>query len=114
MTTIWWRDIPAQVNVVVGDSKAQRILDQRFQVAIDRAAMIAGKINTDDYVQEWRQSAVAIDLAANPGGDVTALAEAERLQALFDSSVLNAVVENGGWKLDRLLDDAGNSVEPLA
>ncbi|MGZ4966108.1 MAG: virulence factor, partial [Chthoniobacterales bacterium] len=44
LTTIWWRDIPAQV-VAARDRRTQHkiVLHRRFQVAIDRAAVQAGK-----------------------------------------------------------------------
>ena len=43
MTTVYWRDIPAQVIVKKGRESAKVMLSQRFQEAIDRAAMRAGK-----------------------------------------------------------------------
>ena len=55
LVTIFWRDIPAQVLVKKGRSKAKRQLPQRFQVAIDRAAMRAGKGGSDAYMNEWRR-----------------------------------------------------------
>ena len=33
-------------------------LSRRFQVAIDRAAMAAGKHTYDEYIGEWRRTAV--------------------------------------------------------
>ena len=38
---VFWRDIPAQVLVRRGRDKAKVMLSNRFQVAIDRAAMRA-------------------------------------------------------------------------
>ena len=43
LTTILWRDIPSQVIVRAGRNKAKQQLSHRFQAAIDRAAMRAGK-----------------------------------------------------------------------
>lgn len=51
---IYWRDIPAQVKVKAGRKRAGRPLPQRFPVAIDEAAMRAGKTESDDYLAEWR------------------------------------------------------------
>lgn len=54
---ICWRDIPAQVKVRSGGKRLGRPLSQRFQVAIDEAAMRDGKSGSDEYMAEWRMSA---------------------------------------------------------
>lgn len=63
VTVIWWRAIPAQVQVGSGRTRTRREMPARFQVAIDRAAMEAGLIGTDDYLTEWKRdtATVAID-----------------------------------------------------
>ncbi len=43
LTTIWWRDIPAQVIAKDRRQAHKVVLHPRFQVAIDKAAMRAGK-----------------------------------------------------------------------
>jgi len=55
LTVIWWRDIPAQVTAKEGRTRAARELEPRFQEAIDAAAMRAGLIGTDAYLEEWRR-----------------------------------------------------------
>ena len=55
LTVIWWRDIPAQVTAKEGRARAARELAPRFQEAIDAAAMRAGLIGTDAYLEEWRR-----------------------------------------------------------
>ncbi len=50
---IYWRDIPAQVKVKAGRQRAARPLSDRFQDAIDQAAMRAGKTDSDAYLEEW-------------------------------------------------------------
>ncbi len=52
---IWWRDIPAQVTAKEGRRSARAQLPERFQEAIDAAAMRAGLIGTDAYLGEWRR-----------------------------------------------------------
>ena len=52
---IWWRDIPAQVTAKEGRVSARAQLSERFQEAIDAAAMRAGLIGTDAYLAEWRR-----------------------------------------------------------
>ena len=51
-----WRDIPSQVKVGAGRARVSRPLGERFQHAIDEAAMRAGKSGSDDYLAEWRTS----------------------------------------------------------
>ena len=55
LTVIWWRDIPAQVTAKAGRASARAQLSDRFQEAIDAAAMRAGLIGTDAYLAEWRR-----------------------------------------------------------
>jgi hypothetical protein len=54
---ISWRDIPSQVIVKRGREAAKVQLSARFQEAIDRAAMRAGKGSSDAYLADWRRSA---------------------------------------------------------
>ena len=53
---IFWRDIPAQVKVRAGGKRFARKLTERFEQAIDQAAMQAGLAGTDAYLAEWRTS----------------------------------------------------------
>ena len=93
LITIYWRDIPAQVNTKSRTDKHQVLLKPRFQKAIDRAAMVAGITTASDYVNEWRRQAVTID------GDLAeaAQAEADRLEAEFDMARLDELVNTGGF-----------------
>jgi len=97
LVTILWRDIPAQVNAGSGSSRSQRVLPRRFQKAIDRAAMVAGKTTASEYVEEWRRESVAY--TGDP--EAAATAEAERLEAEFPLERLNEFVATGGWHPDR-------------
>ena len=45
VTIVYWRDIPAQVIVGKGRRGSKRQLEERFEQAIDRAAM---KVNAKD------------------------------------------------------------------
>ncbi len=54
---ISWRDIPAQVIVKRSRETAKVQLSQRFQEAVDRAAMRAGKGSSDAYLADWKRSA---------------------------------------------------------
>jgi hypothetical protein len=56
LTIISWRDIPAQVVVKRGRETAKVQLSPRFQEAVDRAAMRAGKGSSDAYLADWKRS----------------------------------------------------------
>jgi hypothetical protein len=90
---VYWRDIPAQVKVGSGRSRAARQMSLRFQEAIDRAAMRSGLFNTDDYLGEWRTSA-----AEEREGAPEAVAEAvaAEIEAAYDAARLEALAVNGG------------------
>ena len=98
LVTIYWRDIPAQINASAGAEKARAILGDRFQHAIDRAATVADKTETEAYVAEWRRLTRTIE------GDPQAAAEAERerIESEYDPERLEALVWSGG------VDEAGS------
>jgi hypothetical protein len=93
LIVVRWRDIPAQVIVKAGRRSAKRVLDDRFQQAIDRAAMRTGLRDTDAYLGEWRRTA-----GPAAGGDLEADADAAaaRLEAEYPAERLRALVANGG------------------
>ncbi len=92
MVTIYWRDIPAQVNASEGREKHQGMLSPRFQHAIDRAAGVAGLTDTDDYVQEWRRVTAPLD----GDGAAAVEAEVERLETEYHRDRLEELVAAGG------------------
>jgi len=94
VTIVYWRDIPAQVIVGKGRQGAKAPLPERFEQAIDRAAMKVGAKDTDAYLSEWRKAA-PYDVAGEPG-DV-ARAEAARIEAEYDGARIKALIENDGW-----------------
>lgn len=55
LITVYWRDIPAQVIGKAGRRTFKKQLSDRFQQAIDRAAMRAGRGSSDAYLSEWRR-----------------------------------------------------------
>lgn len=91
---VYWRDMPAQVIIKEGRKAARRQLPERFEQAIDMAAMRADKRETDAYLAEWRKS----DPVAIEGEDFEALAEAEakRIEAEFPQDRLVALANAGG------------------
>jgi hypothetical protein len=94
LTVIYWRDIPAQVTASDGDRNARVELGERFQQAIDAAAMEAGLIASDAYLEEWRTEsrACGIDLERE------AADEAERLESSHAPEALYALVRAGGHR----------------
>lgn len=88
LTLVFWRDIPAQVTMGKGRSATRVILAERFEQAIDRAAMKAGLSGTDAYLNEWRRVTV-------PGDDPAA--EAARIDAEYDTARLKALIAADGW-----------------
>src|SRR4030081_2612431 len=56
LIVISWRDIPAQVIAKQGRDAAKVQLSHRFQEAVDRAAMRAGKGSSDAYLADWARS----------------------------------------------------------
>ncbi|KQI69532.1 hypothetical protein AN189_03785 [Loktanella sp. 3ANDIMAR09] len=94
VTIIYWRDMPAQVMVGRG-RKAQKVqLPERFEQAIDRAAMKSGAAGTDDYLAGMRRG----DPYSVPGDDAAvAQAEAARLDAEYTADRLRALIATDGW-----------------
>ena len=92
LVTIWWRDIPMQVIARDRRQAHKVLLHPRFQVAVDKAAMKAGKKAASDYIDEMKRD------ARECGDDLEAEANAEaaRLEAAYTREVLAALVESGG------------------
>ncbi len=92
LITIWWRDIPMQVMARDRREAHKVQLHPRFQVAVDKAAMKAGKRAASDYVDEMRRSAreCGDDLEAEANGEAT------RLEAVYTKDVLAALIAAGG------------------
>lgn len=95
ITTLYWRDIPAQVIAGRGRRAAKHALPQRFEQAIDRCAMKVGARDSDAYLAEWRRVAEAAPDGADP--DHAARLRAEALDAEHDDARLRALIENDGW-----------------
>ena len=92
LTVISWRDIPAQVVARSGRTKARLELPKRFQVAIDRAAMNAGLVGADSYLDEWRRSSRPCDEDL----ETAVSEEVDRLVAAHPQEVIQSLVTNNG------------------
>lgn len=93
VTIVYWRDIPAQVIVGKGRRGAKKPLAERFEQAIDRAAMKAGARDTDAYLAEWRKAA-PYPVEGDPAE--VAEAEAARIEAEYDQERLKVLIANDG------------------
>jgi hypothetical protein len=93
LSIISWRDIPAQVVVKRGRESAKVQLSSRFQQAVDRAAMRAGRGSSDAYLADWQRSAprpCSDDLQAE------AAAEAARLEQRYSDEDLERLIRAKG------------------
>ncbi len=93
-TIIFWRDIPSQVVVKEGRTKGKTQLSKRFMVAIDRAAMRAGRQGSAEYLEDWRREIKTCQ------GDPQTIAEttAKEMEDFYSDEVLQTLVKNKGLK----------------
>ena len=103
VTIVYWRDIPAQVIVGKGRRGAKKQLPERFEQAIDRAAMKVGADGSDDYLAEWRKAA-----PYSVEGDAAEVAEAEaaRIDAEYDRERIKTLIANDGWNTAQAAPEA--------
>ena len=92
LTTVYWRDIPAQVIAKERRDTAKIVLTERFAEAIDKAAMRAKMAGTDAYLEQWRREVV------NCGKDLQAAVDdaAASLEQAYDDARLQVLISNGG------------------
>jgi Virulence factor len=92
LTVMYWRDIPSQVLAQQGRERFAVMLSQRFQEAIDSAAMFAGKSEADAYIEHWRKD------VSECGEDLHAEAQkkAEELESAFSDEQLRQLIKSKG------------------
>ena len=92
LTIVMWRDIPAQVIVKQGRNSAKRPLEERFEKAVDKAAMRAGLYGSDSYLSEWRRDTTAC------GDDLEAILETtvNQIQTDYTEERLALLIAAGG------------------
>jgi hypothetical protein len=95
LTVIKWRDIPMQI-VVRDDAggSARRLLPDRFQEAVDAAAMVAGLIGSDDYTEQMAMDRRGV------GDDLETEASAAETAVLaeWDENTLKTAIRAGGFR----------------
>lgn len=104
---VFWRDIPSQVILQRGRRREKVLLSGRFQEAIDRAAMRAGKGGSAAYLAEWRRETTAIE----SDGELRelALAEANRFEDEFTQERLKQLIRSRGVSPDSGATDGGSA-----
>jgi Virulence factor len=86
----YWREIPSMVTARDGAATSKSSLPDRFQAAIDEAAMRQGMAGSDAYLEHWRHG----DWIEQPGTpDEVAAAVAERLDVEYGDTRLNSLLE---------------------
>ena len=93
LITIYWRDIPAQVTGRKGRRcTVKKALHPRFEKAIDRAAMRAGRGSSDQYLEDWRR----VSQPRGPDPEQAVADDVERLERRLPPDLLDRVVRAGG------------------
>ena len=95
---VFWRDIPSQVLIKRGRERGKYLLEHRFQAAIDRAAMRAGKGGSDAYLEEWRHVTTSIE------SDQSAQDLARQIGKAIESEVTDEMLAN--WVKNKGFEDA--------
>lgn len=95
---VYWRDIPSQVLIKRGRERGKYLLEHRFQAAIDRAAMRAGKGGSDAYLEEWRRVTTTIE------SDQSAQDLAVEIGKAIESEVTDKMLAN--WVKNKGFDAA--------
>jgi len=108
LSLITWRDIPAQVIGRKGRETAKAQLSPRFQEAVDRAAMRAGRGSSNAYLADWKRTPprpCSDDIAAEVA------AEAARIEARYTDERLESLVRSKGVDPDAAPDAAASTPE---
>ncbi len=95
LITVFWRDIPSHIIFKTKSGKFKKQMSPRFEKAIDRAAMRAGKGSSDAYMADWRREIVKIK-TDDPQSIVDQ--EIELLEQIFSDDLLEKTVKSKGIK----------------
>ena len=92
---ILWRDIPSQILIKRGRDRGKYMLSARFQEAIDRAAMRAGKGGSDAYLDEWRRVTTAIEAEGALTDIATQLGQ--EIEAQYSDEDITRLAKQNGY-----------------
>ena len=102
---VFWRDIPSQILIKRGRERGKYLLEHRFQAAIDRAAMRAGKGGSDAYLDEWRRNTTSIE--SDESAQALAMAIGKEIEAQVTDAMLETWVKNKGFdEVNQLASEA--------
>ena len=104
VVTIYWRDIPAQVNGQSGRERHQVLLSSKFQRAVDRAKRKAGIYTAEEDIAQWNRKSEACDDHV-----FAAEAQAAALEAEYSKEFLGKLAYAGGFVADMSSDDVDRS-----
>jgi hypothetical protein len=92
LTVMYWRDIPSQVIAQEGRTRHSAMLSQRFQEAIDSAAIYAGKTEAGAYMDHWRKE--VLECSENLQAETEK--KAGELEAAFSDEELRLLIKSKG------------------
>ena len=95
LITVFWRDIPSHIIFKTKSGRFKKQMSPRFEEAIDRAAMRAGKGSSEAYMADWRRDIRNIK-ADDPESIVDK--EIELLETIFSDDLLEKTVKSKGIK----------------
>ena len=98
---LYWYDIPSMVRAEDEDDRASLLLDNRFQLAIDEAAMAAKVVGEDEYSDgfQWTEEQIKEGSAQEVAQVIV-----ESLEAKYPEIDVQAQVQ----KLKQMKKDSGN------
>ena len=88
--------MPCTIQIVYWRARVSRPLTERFEKAIDAAAMRAGATGTDEYLAEWRNSE-PVERAAEPEAAADTLVA--ELEAAYTAERLRVLIAAAGREL---------------
>lgn len=97
LINVYWRDIPSQLIAQRGRVRRKVLLSARFQEAVDRAAMRAGKGSSTAYLSEWRRVSETVETAMDMA-ELLAV-RAEQLETQYSDAQLEGMIRAHGEAL---------------
>ena len=94
LISIYWRDIPSQIIINKGRARTKHQLSHRFQAAIDRAAMRAGRGSSDLYLEDWRRTTTSLEATTDVESLISEIAS--NLENQFTDQDLDLLIKNHG------------------
>jgi len=93
LVILYWCDIPAQIIVKAGRKSAKQQLTNRFQEAIDMAAMKSKAHKAGTYLEKWRRSE---PYECGENLEIEVIHAAKKIEKDYDDERLNALIKAGG------------------